>query len=132
MLLIALIALALEAYRTWEAGRSVIYVQGDVNFPGKVIVNPGMTVVDAFNAAGGLSPTAAVLNIRLVRPISPGARSEQVLPVNLPAIVNAKDLTTNYQLRSGDRLVVYRSASKPLSPPASIPPNQDEASPVAR
>jgi polysaccharide export outer membrane protein len=31
-----------------------------------------------------------------------------VLPVNLAAIVNAGDTTTNYQLMPGDRLVVYR------------------------
>ena len=30
------------------------------------------------------------------------------MPVNLPAIINAGDSTTNYQMLPGDRLVVYR------------------------
>ena len=66
------------------------------------------TVLDAINYAGGLLPTAAPQNIRLVRPAPPGACCAQVLPVNLAAIVNAGDTTTNYQLMPGDRIVVYR------------------------
>ena len=66
------------------------------------------TVLDAINYAGGLIPTAAPQNIRLVRPAPPGACCEQVLPVNLAAIISAGDPTTNYQLMPGDRLVVYR------------------------
>ena len=56
----------------------------------------------------GLLPTAAPQNIRLVRPAPPGACCDQVLPVNLAAIVNVGDATTNYQIMPGDRLVVYR------------------------
>ena len=52
--------------------------------------------------------TAAPANIRLVRPAPPGACCEQVLPVNLAAIISGGDPTTNYQLMPGDRLVVYR------------------------
>jgi polysaccharide export outer membrane protein len=66
------------------------------------------TVLDAINYAGGLIPTASQVNIRLVRPSPPGACCDSVLPVNLPAIVNAGDTTTNYQLMPGDRVVVYR------------------------
>src|SRR6516165_503880 len=66
------------------------------------------TVLDALQHAGGLMPTAAPQNIRLVRPAPPGACCEQVLPVNLAAIVSGGDPTTNYQLMPGDRIVVYR------------------------
>src|SRR6516165_2569182 len=66
------------------------------------------TVLDALQHAGGLMPTAAPQNIRLVRPAPPGACCEQVLPVNLAAITSGGDPTTNYQLMPGDRLVVYR------------------------
>src|SRR3954452_2525082 len=66
------------------------------------------TVLDAINYAGGLIPTAAPQNIRLVRPAPPGACCEQLLPVNLAAIISAGDPTTNYQIMPGDRLVVYR------------------------
>src|SRR6185312_10091224 len=58
--------------------------------------------------ANGLMPTAAPQNIRLVRPAPPGACCEQLLPVNLAAIISGGDTTTNYQLMPGDRLVVYR------------------------
>ncbi|GAC1472052.1 MAG: hypothetical protein NVSMB9_18840 [Isosphaeraceae bacterium] len=84
------------------------YVQGDVAAPGKLPVTGNETVLDAINYAGGLIPTAAPQNIRLVRPAPPGACCEQVLPVNLAAIISAGDPTTNYQLMPGDRLVVYR------------------------
>ena len=77
------------------------------------------TVLDAINYAGGLIATAAPTNIRLVRPAPPGACCEQILPVNLAAIINAGDPTTNYQLMPGDRLVVYRD---PKSPPDGLPP----------
>ncbi|HEY2157357.1 MAG TPA: polysaccharide biosynthesis/export family protein, partial [Isosphaeraceae bacterium] len=84
------------------------YVQGDVAQPGKLPITGNETVLDAINYAGGLIATAAPTNIRLVRPAPPGACCEQVLPVNLAAIISAGDPTTNYQLMPGDRLVVYR------------------------
>jgi polysaccharide export outer membrane protein len=84
------------------------YVQGDVGAPGKMPITGNETVLDAINFAGGLIATAAPQNIRLVRPAPPGACCEQVLPVNLAAIISSGDPTTNYQLMPGDRLVVYR------------------------
>lgn len=84
------------------------YVQGDVAAPGKMPITGNETVLDAINYAGGLIPTAAPQNIRLVRPAPPGACCEQVLPINLAAIISAGDPTTNYQLMPGDRIVVYR------------------------
>jgi polysaccharide export outer membrane protein len=84
------------------------YVQGDVSAPGRMPVTGKETVLDAIQFAGGLLPTAAPNNIRLVRPAPPGASCQQVMPVNLSAIVNGGDSTTNYQLMPGDRLVVYR------------------------
>lgn len=86
----------------------VYYVQGDVGVPGRLPITGNETVLDAINYAGGLIPTASSVNIRLVRPAPPGACCEQTLPVNLAAIVNAGDPTTNYQMMPGDRLVVYR------------------------
>jgi polysaccharide export outer membrane protein len=86
----------------------VYYVQGDVGVPGRLPITGNETVLDASNYAGGLIPTASTVNSRLVRPAPPGASCEQLLPVNLAAIVNAGDSTTNYQMMPGDRLVVYR------------------------
>lgn len=86
----------------------VYYVQGDVGVPGRLPITGNETVLDAINYAGGLIPTASTVNIRLVRPAPPGACCEQKLPVNLPAIINGGDTTTNYQMMPGDRVVVYR------------------------
>jgi polysaccharide export outer membrane protein len=84
------------------------YVLGDALVTGRMPITGNETVLDAINYAGGLSPTAAPQNIRLVRPAPPGACCEQVLPVNLAAITSGGDPTTNYQLMPGDRIVVYR------------------------
>jgi len=84
------------------------YVLGDVGAPGKLPITGNETVLDALQYAGGLLPTAAPQNIRLVRPAPQGACCEQVLPVNIAAITSGGDPATNYQLMPGDRLVVYR------------------------
>ncbi|MHC5539457.1 polysaccharide biosynthesis/export family protein [Singulisphaera rosea] len=84
------------------------YVQGDVAAPGRMPITGNETVLDAINYAGGLIATAAPQNIRLVRPAPPGACCEQVLPINLAAIISGGDPTTNYQLMPGDRIMVYR------------------------
>jgi polysaccharide export outer membrane protein len=84
------------------------YVEGDVGSPGRLPITGNETVLDALHFAGGLIPTAAPQNIRLVRPAPPGACCEQLLPVNLAAIISGGDSTTNYQLMPGDRIVVYR------------------------
>ena len=86
----------------------VYYVEGDVGLPGRFPITGNETVLDALNYAGGYAPTAATQNVRLVRPAPPDACCAQVLPVNFPAIINAGDTTTNYQLMPGDRLLVYR------------------------
>jgi polysaccharide export outer membrane protein len=84
------------------------YVQGDVGAPGRLPITGNETVLDAIQFAGGVMPTANYQNIRLVRPAPPGACCEQILPINLAAIINAGDPTTNYQIMPGDRLMVYR------------------------
>jgi polysaccharide export outer membrane protein len=84
------------------------YVLGDVAAPGQLPITGNECVLDAINFAGGLIPTAAPQNIRLVRPAPPGACCEQLLPVNLAAITSGGDPTTNYQIMPGDRIVVYR------------------------
>jgi polysaccharide biosynthesis/export protein len=81
---------------------------GDVLIAGKMPITGNETVLDAIQYAGGLMPTAAPQNIRLVRPAPPGACCEQVLPINLSAIMNGGDPTTNYQIMPNDRIIVYR------------------------
>ena len=86
----------------------VYYVLGDVNSPGRLPMTGNDTVLDALQYAGGLDPSAATNNIRLVRPAPPGSSKPQLLPVNIAAIMQDGDTTTNYQLMPGDRLYVYR------------------------
>lgn len=86
----------------------VYYVLGDVNSPGRLPLTGNETVLDAITYAGGLDPNASVNNIRLVRPAPPGSSQPQLLPVNIAAIQQAGDTTTNYQLMPGDRIFVYR------------------------
>lgn len=86
----------------------VYYILGDVAAPGRFPTTGNETVLDALQYAGGLTPDAATNNIRLVRPAPPGACCAQTLPVNIAAIMQAGDTTTNYQLLPGDRLFVYR------------------------
>ena len=86
----------------------VYYVQGDVGVPGRLPITGNETVLDAINYAGGLIPTASSVNIRLVRPAPPGSSKPTLLPVNLAAIINDGDPTTNYQMMPGDRVMVYR------------------------
>jgi polysaccharide export outer membrane protein len=86
----------------------VYYVLGDVNSPGRLPLTGSETVLDALQFAGGLDPNASVNNIRLVRPAPPGSSEPQLLPVNIAAIMQAGDTTTNYQLMPGDRIFVYR------------------------
>jgi polysaccharide export outer membrane protein len=76
--------------------------------PGRLPITGNETVLDAINYAGGLAPMASVPNIRLVRPAPPGTCEPQVLPINLAAIIQEGDTTTNYQLMPGDRIFVYR------------------------
>jgi polysaccharide export outer membrane protein len=86
----------------------VYYVQGDVAAPGRLPITGNETVLDALNYAGGFTPTAAPQNVRLVRPAPPGASKSVILPVNMAAIIQDGDTTTNYQLMPGDRIMVYR------------------------
>ncbi len=119
-----------------EAGRStrvfvdvtsynskVYYVQGDVASPGRLPVTGSETVLDAINYAGGLPTTAKAAKIRLVRPAPTGAGNEQVLPVDLDAIVQKADPTTNYQVLPGDRIIVERATPPPT--PATDPARRE-------
>jgi polysaccharide export outer membrane protein len=96
----------------------VYYVQGEVGSPGRLPCTGNETVLDAITYAGGLVPTASSHNIRLVRPAPPGGGTEQVMPVDLAAIIEKGDTTTNYQLMPNDRVIAYRDPEKAPAPAA--------------
>lgn len=97
------------------------YVVGEVAEPGRMYVTGTDTVLDAINYAGGLTPTAARQNIRLVRPPASGSKARQVLRVDYPAIVYEGDPSTNYQLLAGDRLIVFRDENSEAAHEAPAP-----------
>jgi hypothetical protein len=85
------------------------YILGDVQIPGRLPWTGHETVLDALQFAGGLVATAEPKDIRLVRPAR-GGKPAKVYHVDLVAIQEQGDTTSNYQLFPGDRLVIGRNA----------------------
>ena len=84
------------------------FILGDVLVPGKLPWTGNETVLDALQYAGGLMPTAEPKDIRLVRPGRDG-KPARVYKVDLAAIQERGDITANYQIFPGDRLIVGRN-----------------------
>lgn len=104
------------------------YVWGEVDRPGRYPITGNETVLDAMSLAGGPTPFADTHTVCLVRPtdslsafassgiaddgyvVAANAESDEahalILPVDLRAVVEQGDPTTNYQLLPGDRVVV--------------------------
>jgi polysaccharide export outer membrane protein len=102
LILIPALVLAVVAPDVYEAWRraSGCYVLGDVVRPGRMdTLGVNLTVRDAIQAAGGLTPNASRADIRLVRTTSSG---ETILAVDLSRPV------TNHVLKPGDRLIIHR------------------------
>ena len=83
------------------------YVLGDVAAPGRLPWTGKETVLDALQFAGGLIHTAEPKDIRLARPAR-GGKPAREYKVNLEAIQKG-DITANYQLFPGDRLIIGRN-----------------------
>jgi protein involved in polysaccharide export with SLBB domain len=95
----------------------VYYVQGEVLTPGRLPVTGQERILDAIGFAGGLSQEADHEQVFLYRE---GATREpaQTLKIDIDQIMLGDDLSTNYQVLPGDRLVVRRR--KGLPPETSI------------
>ena len=100
------------------------YVQGAVLIPGKLPVTGRETVLDAINFSGGLASSADHKGVVLYRQTRKG-EPPQALRIDIDQITMGDDLSTNYQLLPGDRLVVPRNpsfkADPPWKPTPSIP-----------
>ncbi|MEO6808506.1 MAG: SLBB domain-containing protein, partial [Isosphaeraceae bacterium] len=83
------------------------YVDGDVGQPGRLPCTGHETVLDAINYGGGLSPTADVTNVRLVRPAR-GGKPAKIYQIDYKAILEQGDAMANLQVLPGDRLIVGR------------------------
>jgi polysaccharide export outer membrane protein len=64
------------------------------------------TVLDALTESGGLQAPASLHGIWIARPAPDRPGCEQILPVDMAAIMKRGDPTTNYQLFPGDRIYV--------------------------
>ncbi|MGD0502375.1 MAG: polysaccharide biosynthesis/export family protein [Steroidobacteraceae bacterium] len=82
---------------------NVVYVIGQVNKPGSVIMNPTINVLQALSVAGGGNPYAKLDSIIVIRSSAGGQR---VLPFKYGAVSSGKDLSQNVELESGDVVVV--------------------------
>jgi len=82
---------------------NVVYVIGQVNKPGSIIMNPTINVLQALSVAGGGNPYAKLDGIIVIRSSPSGQR---VLPFRYGAVSSGKDLAQNVQLESGDVVVV--------------------------
>jgi polysaccharide biosynthesis/export protein len=90
------------------------YMQGEFVAPGRLPVTGHERVLDAITFANGLTPDADHDQVFLYR-APKGGGPVQTLKIDIDQIMLGDDLSTNYQLQPGDRLVVRRrgGASRP-------------------
>ena len=86
-----------------EVKGNKIFVIGQVNKPGEFIVNPSVNVMQALSMAGGVTPFAAVNDIRILRR---AGTAQQALPFPYGDVVRGRSLNQNIELVSGDVVVV--------------------------
>jgi polysaccharide export outer membrane protein len=80
-----------------------IFVIGKVNHPGPYPLNRPVDVVQALSLAGGVTPFAAVNDIRILR--RDGAR-QMTMSFHYSDIEHGRNLQQNILLQSGDTVVV--------------------------
>jgi polysaccharide export outer membrane protein len=80
-----------------------VYVGGEVNKPGAVVITSPITVMQAIFAAGGLKDTALISEVIVIRRVSPN--KPLVIPVNLKKAIDGTDTNQDITLMPDD--VVY-------------------------
>jgi polysaccharide biosynthesis/export protein len=79
------------------------YVLGKVMKPGPVVMTGPITVLQVLSMAGGLDKFADEGAIKVIR--SSGGK-QQILAVNYRDLIAGREMTTNFQLRAGDTVIV--------------------------
>jgi len=82
---------------------NVVYVVGQVNKPGQMIMNPGLNVLQAISIAGGMNPYAKADSTIVIRT---EGNVQRVLPFRYASVAAGKSLEQNIALESGDVVVV--------------------------
>jgi RNA polymerase sigma factor (sigma-70 family) len=85
----------------------IYYVQGEFVTPGRLPVTGQERILDAVNYANGLTAEADHDRVFLYRQ-RPDGGPVQTLKVDIDEIMLGDDLSTNYQLLAGDKLVARR------------------------
>lgn len=80
-----------------------VYVIGQVNKPGAIVMNPQVSVLQALAVAGGTTPYASVNDIIVVRTTG---GVQQVLQFRYADVSRGRGLQQNISLESGDVVVV--------------------------
>ncbi len=104
------------------------YVQGEVLVPGKLPVTGKDTVLDAIIYAGGMSTRADHNGVVLYRQ-PPNGGALKAMHIDIDQITMGDDLSTNYQLLPGDRLVVPRNPNFKPDASKTEQPHQGSALP---
>jgi protein involved in polysaccharide export with SLBB domain len=80
-----------------------VYVGGEVNRPGAIVITSPITVLQAIFAAGGLKDTALISQVIVIRRVSPN--KPLTIPVNLKKAIDGTDTNQDITLMPDD--VVY-------------------------
>jgi protein involved in polysaccharide export with SLBB domain len=84
-----------------------VFMGGEVQRPGPVVLQPGMTIAAALTVVGGLKDSAAFSKIVLLR--RDGAGVEQAYRIDVKSALNGTDLTQNIALLPRDIIVAPKS-----------------------
>lgn len=82
---------------------NVIYVIGEVENPGRIVMNPRLTVLQALSLARGTTAFAAVDNIIVVRGTG---EDRQVFNFRYNDVIRGRNLQQDIELQSGDVVIV--------------------------
>ncbi|MEL6208917.1 MAG: polysaccharide biosynthesis/export family protein [Pseudomonadota bacterium] len=82
-----------------------VYMLGEVERAGKVEMEPGTTLLQAFAEMGGFSNFAATKRVQLRRQ-DPKTGVETVIPLNYDAMLQGQTTNATLELRDGDVIVV--------------------------
>jgi len=82
-----------------------VYMLGEVQRPGRVEMEPGTTLLQAFAEMGGFSNFAATKRVQLRR-VDPKTGVETVIPLNYDAIAQGQTTNALLKLQDGDVILV--------------------------
>jgi len=86
-----------------ESRSKNFYIIGNVNQPGTYPLSPGMTVLQALSAAGGLGEWADKDTIRIIRR---SGGKEEIMPFDYNKVISGKKLEQNILLEPNDTIIV--------------------------